>query len=153
MAEPLPTKDVITEINSQWDAAGSGITKPTLIEVEGTGTDSTRDPIRYDLNKGDVLIIRPGSPGFEEEPIGNWTYGNRTYNVLSEIHTRIDRQRLYNIMGEIRRICHVRKHSLTNFQRLQFMSFTEETNENVHIWSGSVNIQLINQMVLLETAN
>ena len=35
----------------------------------------------------------------------------------------------------------------------QFQNFTEETNENVHIWQGSVNIQLINQMVSLETAN
>ena len=153
MPEPLPAKKVTEEVNTYWDASGSGLTKPTLIEVEGTGTDSTRDPLRYDLNKGDVITIRPGSPSFEETPIGNWTYGNRVYSVILEIFTREDRQRIYNIMAEIRRICHARMHSLTGFQRIQFQNFTEETNENVHIWQGSVNIQLINQMVSLETAN
>ena len=153
MAEPLPSKVIVTEIDGQWDAVGTSITKPTLIEVIGTGTDSNLDPIRYDLNRGDVIVVRPGSPGFEEEPIGNWTYGNRTYNLILEIHTRDSRQQLYDIMAEVRRICHARKHSLTNFQRVQFMNFTEETTENVNLWSGSVNMQLINQMVLLETAN
>ncbi len=54
-------------------------------------------------------------------------------------------------MQEIRRICHARMHSLTNFQRQQFMSFNEEAGEQANIWTGTVQIQLENNAVLLET--
>ena len=54
-------------------------------------------------------------------------------------------------MQEIRRICHARKHSLTNFQRQQFADFMEETSEQVNVWTGTVEILLENNAVLLET--
>ena len=87
----------------------------------------------------------------EETPIGNWKYGNRTYNIEIELFTLNSRQRLFNIMQEIRRICHARKHSLTNFQRQQFLNFIEETSDQVNIWTGTVEITLENNAVLLET--
>ena len=54
-------------------------------------------------------------------------------------------------MAEIRRLCHSRMHSLTNFQRQEFMSFNEEQSEQINIWTGTVDIQLVNNAVLLET--
>ena len=54
-------------------------------------------------------------------------------------------------MQEIRRSCHDRKHSLTNFPRQQFMGFSEETSEQINIWTGSIQIQLENNADLLET--
>ena len=68
-----------------------------------------------------------------------------------EIYTRKSRQQLYNLMREVRRICHARKHSLTNFQRLQFEAFNEETQQQVNLWHGIASLQVVNQMVLLET--
>ena len=52
-------------------------------------------------------------------------------------------------MQEVRRITHARKSSLTNFQRQQFMNFSEEVSEQVNIWTGSVSIRLENNAVLL----
>ena len=54
-------------------------------------------------------------------------------------------------MREIRRICHDRKHALTDFQRQQFVSFSEEVSEQVNMWTGSIDIKLENNAVLLET--
>ena len=54
-------------------------------------------------------------------------------------------------MAEIRRICHARRHSLTSFQRLQFNQFTEDVGENTNVWTGTVDIQLINEDILAET--
>ena len=54
-------------------------------------------------------------------------------------------------MQEIRRICHARMHSLTNFQRIQFMNFNEMTSDTVNVWMGSTQITLENSAVLLET--
>tara|TARA_R110001583_G_scaffold183_2_gene1687 strand:- start:1113 stop:1550 length:438 start_codon:yes stop_codon:yes gene_type:complete len=142
--EPIPIDDVFTDLDSQWNA--SNVTKPSFIKV-----NAANQPIRFDLNVGDHLIGRTGSPAMEETPIGNWKYGNRTYNIEIELFTLSGRQRLFNLMQEIRRICHARIHSLTNFQRQQFISFSEETGEQVNVWTGTVEIFLENNAVLLET--
>ena len=140
--EPLPVDDLLTEFNSQWNT--SNVAKPNLVVVTGDG-----EPLRFDLNAGDAVVARAGT--FTETPIGNWTYGNRTYTVALEIWTLRERQRLYNIMQEIRRICHARMHSLSNFQRIQFVNFDEMTSDTVNVWMGNSQISLENSAVLLET--
>ena len=142
--EPIPIDAIMTDLNSQWNA--SNVTKPTLITV-----NKTNEPIRYDLNRGDMLIGRTGSPSFDEQPIGNWKYGNRAYNVEIELWTLNSSQRLYNLMQEVRRICHARMHSLTNFQRQEFIDFNEEVCDQVNLWTGTLGIQLQNNGVLLDT--
>ena len=145
MPEPLPIKDVLDELDTQWNA--SNVAEPKFIEVTG----STNDPLRFNLNVGDVIFGRAGDPALEETPIGNWTYGNRVYNLAIEIYTNTSRQRLYDLVKEIRRICHARMHSLTSFQRIQFGAFTESTQEQVNIWTGTITIKLENNAILLET--
>jgi len=153
MAEPLATKELITALNAAtpvgWNA--SNVAKPSLIEATGTGFDNAADPIRFDLNRGDVLVSRAGSPAFEEAPIGNWNYANKTYNVEVELYTRVDRQRLYDLMGEVRRFCHDRMHGFSAFQRIQFRNFMEQTQEQANLWTGIINVQFVNQSVVLET--
>tara|TARA_R110002020_G_scaffold129310_2_gene289605 strand:- start:433 stop:867 length:435 start_codon:yes stop_codon:yes gene_type:complete len=144
MPEPLPVNTILTDLDAQWNA--SNVVEPFFIEVTGNN-----EPIRFDLNRGDHVIGRAGSPAFEEEPIGNWKYGNRTYSIELELYTRSGRQRLYDLMAEIRRLCHNRRHALTNFQRQQFMGFEEETQEHANVWMGTVEIELVNNAVLLET--
>ena len=142
--EPIPIDDIFTALDSQWNA--SNVTKPSFITV-----NAANEPIRFDLNVGDHLVGRTGSPACSESPLWNWKYGNRAYAVEIELFTRVSRQRLFNLMQEIRRICHARKHSLTNFQRQQFADFMEETSEQVNVWTGTVEILLENNAVLLET--
>jgi len=145
MPEPLPIKDFLDELDTQWNA--SNVAEPKFIEVTG----ATNDPLRFNLNVGDVVFGRAGDPALEETPIGNWTYGNRVYNIALEVYTNTNRQRLYDLVKEIRRICHARMHSLTSFQRIQFGAFTETTQEQVNIWTGAITIKLENNAILLET--
>ena len=142
--EPIPIDAILTDLDSQWNA--SNVTKPSFITV-----NAANQPIRYDLNVGDVIIGRTGSPAMGEEPIGNWKYGNRSYNIELELFSLSGRQRLFNLMQEVRRICHARKHSLSNFQRQQFMGFSEETSEQVNVWTGTIEVELVNDGVLLDT--
>jgi|TARA_R110000824_G_scaffold78596_4_gene198302 hypothetical protein len=140
--EPMPANELLTDFDSQWNA--SNVAKPNLVVVTGNG-----EPSRFDLNAGDALVARNTS--FSETPIGPWKYGNRVYSVSIELWTLRERQRLYNIMQEIRRICHARMHSLTNFQRIQFLNFSEMTTDTVNVWMGTVQVDLVNDAVLLET--
>ena len=144
-SEPLPVKEFLDELDAQWDA--SNVVEPRFIEVTG----NTSDPLRYDLNVKDVVVGKAGTPAVDEFPIGNWTYGNRTYNIELEVHTNSQRQRLYDIIREIRKLCHSRMHSLTNFHRLQFQSFNEGVGEQANVWVGDAAISLINEGILAET--
>ena len=75
MAEVLPITTVLTDLNAQWIA--NNVTEPSFVEVNGAN-----EPFRFDLNAGDHVIGRAGTPALSEEPIGNWKYGNRTYNLV-----------------------------------------------------------------------
>ena len=142
--EPIPIDAVMTDLDGQWNA--SNVTKPSLTTVNGAS-----QPFRFDLNVGDHIIGRTGSPAMDEEPLGNHKYGNRTYGIELELYTLTSRQRLYNLLQEVRRIMHARRHSLTNFQRQMFQGFDEEVGEQANMWTGTVTIQLENNGVLLET--
>tara|TARA_R110000824_G_scaffold80015_1_gene201555 strand:+ start:1098 stop:1547 length:450 start_codon:yes stop_codon:yes gene_type:complete len=146
--EPLAIKDFMTDLEGQWTYSNvSGTSKkPAFIEVTGSG-----EPMRFDLNVNDHFIGRAGSPAMEEEPIGNWIYGNRNYNLELEVYTLSGRQRLYDLLRELRRLCHARMHSLTNFQRIRFVNFQELTQEQANVWVGTINVTLTNSAVLLET--
>lgn len=148
MAEVLPITTFLTQLNggspANWNP--SNVVKPAFVEVNGTN-----EPFRIDLNVGDQVIGRAGSPALEEIPIGNWKYGNRTYNIELTLYTNGNRQRLYDLMGEIRRICHAQRHALSNFQRQQFVNFNEETGEQANVWMGTVQITLENNAILLDT--
>jgi hypothetical protein len=145
MAEPVPVTAIISELDTNWDA--TNVVKPILIEMAGTSA-----PTRIDLNRGDYLIARPGSPTLEETPLGNWKYINRVYNISIELQTRASRQRLYDLMAEVRKICHARRHSMTSFQRLQFQNFTEEVGEQVNVWLGTIEVQVVNENIFAETS-
>ena len=142
--EPIPIDAVMTDLNSQWNA--SNVTKPTLTTVNGAN-----QPFRFDLNAGDHLIGRTGSPAMSETPIGNRKYGDRSYSIEIELYTLNSRQRLFNLMREVRKITHARMHSLTNFQRQTFISFAEEVSDQARVWTGTISISLENSAVLLET--
>ena len=146
--EPVPINEFIAELEDQWTYSNvSGTSaKPAFVEVTGAS-----EPMRFNLNVNDQLIGRAGSPAIEETPIGNWKYGNRTYNLDVDIYTLTNRQRLYDLVREVRRICHARMHSLTNFQRQRFVNFQELTQEQANVWAGTVTITLENNAILLET--
>ena len=146
--EPVPINEFLVDVENQWaysNVAGTSA-KPAFVEV--TGDD---EPMRFNLNVNDHFVGRAGSPALEETPIGNWKYGNRMYSLEIEVFTLTSRQRLYDLMREMRRICHARRHALTNFQRQQFVNFQELTQEQANIWAGTVSINLENNAVLLET--
>ena len=146
--EPVPVTDLLTDIEGQWTFSNfSGTSKkPGFIEVNGAS-----EPLRYNLNVNDQIIGRAGNPTLQENPIGNYKFGDRIYYVALEIYTNTSRQRLYDLMREIRRICHARIHSLTNFQRIRFVNFNESTDAQVNLWNGIIQIELVNNSVSLET--
>ena len=150
--EALPVSDVLQILSDTWayNKVIGADKNPGFVEATGNRSNGTADPFRVDLNVNDQIIARPGNPAMDEQPIGNYKYGNRQYMVELEIYTLVNRQRLYNIMKEIRRICHVKVHGMAAFQRMRFVNFSEQTQQQVNMWVGTIGIQLENRAVLLE---
>ena len=144
--EPLPTNDIITMLDTYWDTNSGNIPEPTFHDVN----DVTSNRVNFRIN--DVIVVHIDVPTQEEQPIGTWVYGNRRTRLALETYTRVGRQRLYDINKEIRRICHVRMHSETNYQRLQYVSFTELVDAEFQIWIGRTILELVNSAILLEIA-
>ncbi len=142
---PIPVSEVKSEISTQWNT--SNVAAPNFIEV-----NVSAQSLRYDLNTKDALLFRAGTPSMTEIPAGNrWEFVNRIYNVELELNTQVSRQRLYNMVQEIRRICYARRHSMDDFQRIQFEGFNELTQAQANIWVGTVSIQLVNSAVQAST--
>lgn len=146
-AEVLPAVVVRDMLSANWNTQDGNIPTPVFFIVG----DTVNPQIRQDLNRGDVILLSADTPAETENPIGVWLYGNRLTRVLLELDTRSSRQRLYDLKQEVRRICHSQMHSLSNYQRVQFVSFNELTETFTNIWSGRAIIELVNNAVLLET--
>ena len=52
MAEPIAVTDILSELNTQWNA--SNVTKPQLVELNGP-----EGIFRIDLNRADYIIGQP----------------------------------------------------------------------------------------------
>ena len=146
--EPVPVEQVKDKLSATWvyGNVASTSANPVFVEVNGEG-----ERIRFNTQISDTLLVRPGTPAMTENFIGNYKYGNRYYNVEVEIWTNNQRQRLYDLMREIRRVVHSTKHGLTHYQRWQVTSFVEPTIAQANIWTGTMTILLENNAILLET--
>lgn len=145
-AEAIPADDVVTMLDTYWDTNGGNIPEPTLLNLNDAVAN------RASFRDADLVVVHIDVPTQEEQPIGTWVYGNRRTRVALETYTRSGRQRLYDINKEIRRICHVRMHQETNWQRVQYVSFTELVDNDFQVWSGRTILELVNSAVLLEIA-
>lgn len=145
----VPQDDVQALLDDNWTPGN--VTKPALKVVNHNDT-----VLRHDmLNSGDLLTIRADTPAMRETPRGNYTYGDRVYNVILEVWTinnEDGRERAYAIMEEARRILHNKKHSMTNFQRITYMGYDElGIEEDEQVWGVQIPAELENRAVLLET--
>ena len=119
MPEPLPIKEFLDELDSQWNS--SNVTEPQIIEVTG----ATNDPLRFNLNVNDVVFGRAGDPAMEETPIGNWTYGNRIYNLGLELYTNNSSRKILKFDSFINDLSDVLKQDNNLFDRQRFIQACE----------------------------
>jgi hypothetical protein len=135
----IPIREYLTDLSEQFVTTSTGGEMPKFLEA----TEDNK-PIYFNLTAGDTIVGKMGLPSMEETPIGNWRYVNRLYNIELELYTSTNRQQLYNLVQEIQRLAYSRRHSLTNFQRVQWQQFNELPEGKTNIWHGTIRIQLVN---------
>lgn len=150
--EVIPAAEIFDLLDKQWSDTAEN-PKPQLFDLGRDGRTLTVDLDRMlapTAGRRDLIIIRPGAPT-EFEPIGNWIYENRTYHVTLELYSIASRQRLYNMMSEVRRIMNAKMHTPVGFQRIFLKNFEETYEDNFNLFIGSCEIELVNNSILRET--
>lgn len=143
-SEPLETfKDLL---NDNW-VSYQEIPVPTII----IANDPDEAISRISLMDSDYIIISAGTGG-QIKMRGNWTYYDKTFEIMLNILTKESRQRLRNIYKEIRSICFINKHIFTGWQLVRPIRFGEMTNMDLNIWRGEFLINLENNAILAETS-
>lgn len=146
MPEPLPHEEFLDLVNTNWN--GSNVAEPRHFDVN----DNTEFRVNV-RSQGDIIVYAPDTPALEETPIGNWTYVSHVHRVICQLVTTNSRQRLWDLARELRRICHTQRHTMTNFQRIQFLRFDELITDHANVWEGRVMIRLENNGILANTTN
>ncbi len=147
-AAVIPSTDIKALLVDNWDTQGENVPTPQIIDL-----NDTTEPIRFDARRGDIIIVKADAPMEEENLIGTWIYGHRRWRIILELTSKQNRTRLWDMKNEIRRICHNQMHSMTNFQRIQYINFHESYEEQQNIWQGRVSIELVSNAVLAELSN
>ena len=153
MPETIPSNVITNMLTLHWTTENYADNDAPTPEIVDINEEDGRQ-IRYEqLSLGDLAFVKVDIPAMEETPIGSWVYGNRITKFIVEIWTEKDRQRLYDMMGEVRRIVHNQMHSLLEYQRIRFANFNEYTDEHANIWAGRIMIEGVNNAVILEGRN
>lgn len=107
-------------------------------------------PEQAHLKRADWVLI--GSTRIEEEQHGyTYQYKNITVTVPVEIYTGNGRQRLYDLMAEVRRIVYTYQRALTPYQQLYYDGFQEDIEGKHLIWSGTAMMRLTSMIVPIIT--
>ena len=139
----IPYNDIRDILKANWNS--QDVPEPLFVVVN-EGINSPR----LELYEQDIVSLTSGSPTESEQPIGNWIYANFTWKVILEAQTNKSRERLWQIKNEIRRICHNQTHKLNNFQRLQYVQFSEIMDQQFNVWQGKIDVELVSSAVLRE---
>ena len=152
-AEPIPGHIVKTLLDEKWDATlQQKIPKPHIHEVG--------EEIRVDIKLGDTVKdyaeVSMSTAGEREVWRGPWSHADIVAEVQVKLTTAESRQRLYDLMQQVRRIVRVNKHNRDYlgdvFQALRYVRFQENVTGRVKNWEGVCYMQLEAAGVEQETA-
>jgi hypothetical protein len=138
----IPIRSYLEDLETNWNPNNTGSEMPQFKEATEDNT-----AIYFNLTNGDVVIGKAGIPTFEEQPIGNWKFVNRIFNIELEVYTNTNRQALYNVIQEIRRLAYSKRHSSDDYQRVQFQQFNELPEGKTNMWHGTIRMQLTNNAI------
>ena len=137
--ERIPPKIVSDKLKDNWNDWEDNIPLPEIVDVN---EDLETAIARYNLQDSDLVIIRTDTGGIRETWRDAHKYADELVNIEIVIFTMKDRQRLYDLMQEIRRIFRTYKHFFGTYHEAIYLSFVELTQQQLNIWNGIIRTQL-----------
>ena len=134
MSEADPLNKTISLLTLNWNKVS--IPLPTIFLWNESPTQ------RVELGLGDILVVSYDASGHTVEYMDSWDYKRTRDFVKVEIRTIVDRQRMLDLMAEIRRIVILLKHDSvsTGYQVWKFRSFIESPASTRKNWAGECSL-------------
>lgn len=139
--EPVPSEIIRDLLKQEWQDHGEQTSLPeihVLNDVTFPGQGNLRDK--------DWIII--DMVAWEESQRGfTYEFKDMEIPIILHIHTAKSRQRLYNVMAEVRRIIYKNNRTVQPFHLMYWDSFQEDSDGRNKNWQGDCNIRLTSQGV------
>lgn len=135
--EPVPDEIIRDLLGEQW-VDSELLPRPSLLVKN--------ERMQADLKRGDVITVAVDKYGAEF--VGHrHEHLNVEIPISIEIHTIVSRQRLWNLMAEVRRIIIKFFLALRPYQSLYFDGFRPDYDGRANYFSGTVAIRLTADML------
>lgn len=140
-AEPVPSEIVRDLMRFAWVAV-ERLPRPEIHVMN----DITMSGEQMHLDRADYVIV--GEVREDERQRGHaYTYKDVDVTVPVEIHTNRSRQRLYDLMAEVRRIAYTYQRAVRPWQQLYYDNFQEAAVGQHLYWRGTCTLRLTSRVV------
>lgn len=144
-AEPVP-EEIIRDL-IEWAWISEGVLPRPKIRI--------KDDVQVDANQmwlktGDYIVI--GEVQIDEKQRGfTYEFKDVDVSVPVEIHTMHSRQRLYNLMTEVRRIIYTYQRVIRPYQQIYWDRWQEQSEGLNRYWRGTCSVRLTSRQVPVVT--
>lgn len=132
--EPIPGEIIRDLLNVQWTDGTPVPPRPQIVVKNDTKLPPQGD-LRHDWILIDAPMINESQRGFK------YDFKDITVPVTIEIRTMQGRQRLYNLMREVRRIIYRFMRALKPYQQMYWDDFTDYSQGLSKNWMGECHIR------------
>jgi len=144
-AEPVPEEIIRDLIDWAWISEG-GLPRPKIRIKDDVQVDSQQ----MWLKTGDYVVI--GEVQADEKQRGySYEFKDVDISVPVEIHTMHSRQRLYNVMAEVRRIIYTYQRVIRPYQQIYWDRWQEQSEGLNRYWRGTCSVRLTSRIVPVVT--
>ena len=126
--------------NSDWNRSNTTQRKPVIDDI--TNIDPGRGK-RLDLRQQDAVLFYETAHN-EEQPELLYDFVNTRINVTVDIRTTMNRDQLYKMENEVRRIIHAnRKGNAIDFDRLIYKTRTDLSDRTKKLWRFTFQVEIV----------
>ena len=126
--------------NSDWNRSNTSQRKPVIDDI--TNIDPGRGK-RLDLRQQDAILFYETAHN-EEQPELLYDFVNTRINVTVDIRTTMNRDQLYKMENEVRRIIHAnRKGNAIDFDRLIYKTRTDLSDRTKKLWRFTFQVEIV----------
>lgn len=143
----IPERFIRDYLSANWNIWSGVLPLPTFIAAN----DQMGDSWRFDEKKSDVVVVRQTRTQ-DKRMSDDLEYKTSDATMSIELYTYTNRQRLYNMMSEVRRIMlYGRKRASIGeinyiprvWYLLEYQNFTENTQITYNNWQGIIRVRLL----------
>lgn len=140
-AEPVPGEIVRDLLKQAW-LDTQRCKRPEIHLMN----DLTLPAEQMHLKKADYILL--AEPNVQESQHGHsYEYKDIEITVQMELYTIANRQRLYDLWAEVKRIVYTYQNVVRPYQQLHVDNFTESVRDKHGFWAGTAQIRLESKAV------